>query len=884
MWVITGPFDGGLGDVVSTKTKLLKTGRRYPLGRKERQLLVNNKKISRDHCEFTVGSYKQGDMVDPSSVPRLDMHNTKEKPISIDREGEAVIVNPGSSCELLSGDKVNIVAGISVEVNWRRVACFLPPGRGVASISAEDCASIGVSLLTSPDPLATHHLTAKYELTVPLTTSLLSATQLVKTEWLQELIRLGCVPEESNQFKLTALERLFIPPLESKYRPIFSPTLPASLKSFKFWEPSEERLNFLKRYRFILLGDKEGEIDPEVRELVTRGGGEYEGFPMKAGQVKWRQLLAKGKRKVEAGLHVFIVYQERVVQANVGLDQWQEMVADAQSLSLPTITVDSILNAVVNVDISIIDHTPTPPSSLARSQSPLPDFIPNTHPDEPSLPIEPEKVPDSAGLSASPKDSNNAVVKPRSSSPQIQIPGLEIPPPPRKTLVRRVKPVSTTSDHEASVSPAVVSHAQEENLGFTIPPAPRSTRLKRRAATPVSTSATQDFSDIEPNQEPPLKKFKALFDASDPDKAGHEDPSSIAAAYDVVMGDSDPVGFAQDDESTTQTGTRPLRSQTARRPRSRRLDIVAEEEEENTSPSQADRAPSVLPNVEGSESNRQFSRPAPEDHPEQSETEERTQTKPKATRHGVVDTDQAFLTALASKKKGKRTEDDFDREFNNLRISKPDLRRQEEERAWEVLEDFGNDVRNIRGNFMVILETDIYKDSHHRHSTTHMSTYDGRPNFKKFKKNKSLSPRAPVELVAKTESDYGVGSGYWKDSTTAKDYTTLQPSRSATQNSQKCSAPTVLESDDETMDEPVVKVTRRPAPKGSQSKTRSAPKRLFLESDGEHSQEPSGKRLIDDDIETALPTRRSKRRHIVADDDSDDGVAFKGFGKKRRVR
>jgi len=32
-----------------------------------------------------------------------------------------------------------------------------------------------------------------------------------------------------------------------------------------------------------------------------------------------------------------------------------------------------------------------------------------------------------------------------------------------------------------------------------------------------------------------------------------------------------------------------------------------------------------------------------------------------------------------------------------------------------------------------------------------------------------------------------------------------------------------------------------------------------------------------------LPTRGSKRRHIIVDDDSDDGVAFKGFGKKRRV-
>ena len=37
------------------------------------------------------------------------------------------------------------------------------------------------------------------------------------------------------------------------------------------------------------------------------------------------------------------------------------------------------------------------------------------------------------------------------------------------------------------------------------------------------------------------------------------------------------------------------------------------------------------------------------------------------------DTDAAFLQALASTKRGKRREDDFDREFNNLRISKPEI-------------------------------------------------------------------------------------------------------------------------------------------------------------------------------------------------------------------
>lgn len=189
----------------------------------------------------------------------------------------------------------------------------------------------GISLVTSPGSLATHHLTPKYELTVSLATSLLSATQFVKVEWLQEFIRLGTTPDDSHPFKLAPLEQSFIPPSESKYRPIFSPSLAPSLKFFKFWEPNEERLHLLKGYRFVLLSDAEGQVDGDTRELVIRGDGEYECFPLTNGEAKWRQMLAKAKRKVdEAGLKVAIVAREHLVQATVGADKWQEMIVEAQ--------------------------------------------------------------------------------------------------------------------------------------------------------------------------------------------------------------------------------------------------------------------------------------------------------------------------------------------------------------------------------------------------------------------------------------------------------------------------------------------------------------------------------------------------------------------------
>jgi len=81
MWVLFGPFDGEIaGDtgfqsvsfcfdsVISILTfqqepKLLKPNTSYTVGRKDRALLLNNKKISHDHCDFVVGPHAVEDVV-----------------------------------------------------------------------------------------------------------------------------------------------------------------------------------------------------------------------------------------------------------------------------------------------------------------------------------------------------------------------------------------------------------------------------------------------------------------------------------------------------------------------------------------------------------------------------------------------------------------------------------------------------------------------------------------------------------------------------------------------------------------------------------------------------------------------------------------------------
>lgn len=111
---------------------------------------------------------------------------------------------------------------------------------------------------------------------------------------------------------------------------------------------------------------------------------------------------------------------------------------------------------------------------------------------------------------------------------------------------------------------------------------------------------------------------------------------------------------------------------------------------------------------------------------------------------GKPDTDSAFLKAIASTKRGKKTEDDFDRDFNKLKISKSNLRAAaDEEREsrpeWELLdrETFGDDG-DLRGNFMVIHEIDVFKvdrgQTGRRRAAGTDPRWEGKPDFKKFKK------------------------------------------------------------------------------------------------------------------------------------------------------
>ena len=129
-------------------------------------------------------------------------------------------------------------------------------------------------------PDVMHHLVPSYMLTLAHMTSLLSTAQLVKPEWLSELLAHFILdPQESTY----ALEHTFVLPPESKFHPGFAAALPPTFKTFKTWEPNKARLNMLKGYRFVFVGEKGLEIPAEYRDLVKRGGAEYEVFTLSTG-------------------------------------------------------------------------------------------------------------------------------------------------------------------------------------------------------------------------------------------------------------------------------------------------------------------------------------------------------------------------------------------------------------------------------------------------------------------------------------------------------------------------------------------------------------------------------------------------------------------------
>ncbi|GLB42770.1 hypothetical protein LshimejAT787_1202190 [Lyophyllum shimeji] len=790
MWTVSGPFDGEINDISFEKPKLLKTGTTYGLGRKENPLIIANKKVSSHQCDFEVKEFSTKDVGDPTRRPKLEFSNTKEKGMRISREGTQIQVNPHEPFELQDGDVIAIISGVFVKVNWVPICCYVQPAMGKSPVSLEACASLGVHVVHIPHRDVTHHLLPSYTAQPIVAASLLSACQFAKLEWLMEVIRLGALPKDSDPSQGVSLEHTFnLPPL-NKYRPTYSPTLPTSQKEFRVWEPNEERLSMFSTYRFLYVDEKARFGD--FKEVIERGGGSFETFDATGGRTKFHRALTRGQAK--EGKKQVIVGKQKSLVAAIGKDAYGELVEEAKPFGLHFVDPEVIVQVVIEVDTSLFG---TPPAadvdvdSVPQTTS-LPDFIPNTLSNEPSV------VPSETEQDLGPR--KNLVRRATSRQPSrepVSIPASKTPepdetveaPPRRKGLVKRANPgiplVIGLDDPSAILDsvPDVSTPSEPVVVDLTAPTPLRSRTLKRRVGTSASDGLASQALGFtlaldEPTEEPPLKKFKALFDASDPDNIG-------SGAFDESALDGPPeTAYGSTSQTQTESQTQ-ARVGLVRRAAGTNLSTLREEEEESLGSVAASRG--IKRTLDAVQEDVEMGNGENETATGASQTKKRaienlnavekvpTASKPASTRAASKppstakskggaetekpDTDVNFLKAIASKKKGKRTEDDFDRDFNKLKISKPVLEREDPEEEWRVLADFGDDT-NIRGNFMVIMEMQAYNRG--RKLNEPVPEWQGKPNFKKFKKKGDMVRSARVEVFPNEGNDYGMGAAYWK--------------------------------------------------------------------------------------------------------------------------
>ncbi|KAF7760865.1 hypothetical protein Agabi119p4_10274 [Agaricus bisporus var. burnettii] len=920
------------------KSKLLKSGKSYALGRKSQPLIVGSKKVSQEHCLFNVGEYTLDDVHNPERRPKLEFVSKRDKPMRLMRGDEQLVAGAHCTTELRDGDVVHIVTGLPMSVKWQQICCYSPNLRGKPTLSLETCAQLGISIVYTPSAQVTHHLIPTYVANASIAASLISAAQFVKFEWLHEILKSS-----------DALEEKFVLPTISKYRPTFSPSLSPSQKVFKVWEPNEERINMFAEYRFLVLGEKTRDMDGDLRTLIKRGEGAIDTFDIAGGVTKLHKALTRGQAKENQQL--VVVADVKDVKACIGEDEWKKLVVEVESFDLHITYPETVVQSVLDVEPALLTAQQPTPFNLDAldngSIRSLPAVVLNSMPDEPSVP--PEEPP-RRRLSRR-ATSRQPSVEP-TSQPDVEEIKTESPKHRRKLLLRRGR---TAEPEEKPVD------------ATTVPPAAPSSRLRlkrRLGAAPTSEAsnarAQSQLPDLEmaSENEPPLKKFKALFDASDPTRSG-------AGSYDedAIMGtassptQSQTQGFVRrpaagsslnalrEEEEELEEST-----QSAARGVKRPLDVVREEDGDvemvgiGAEGDEPPRKKQALNNSESAQHEATTSEPP--------KSNKKDKERDPGAPVGKPDTDAGFLKAVASTKKGKRTEDAFDREFNKLRISKPkpeDVQRQErdEEEEWRKFTDFGDDA-DLRGNFMVVMEMNVYRNDEGGSTPVGMGRgtrnkelpeeWRDKPNFKKFKKKLSPVRRAFIELVINDDVDF--------DTRPRRTQKQLKPQRTTSSSrmeieSESQSIPLrpasrntiVVDSSDEEQKPRIGKfstlktmppsragsrapskaiTSNPPSRTGSVTAAKSHQPALFLISDDENdglgdevqsqnNPRGDGDEYGDDDqtlrssTAAKAPTRSPERsrttttgrrttRRSAADDSDDDGAVFKGFGAGRRKR
>ncbi|KAG8716101.1 hypothetical protein FRC11_009150 [Ceratobasidium sp. 423] len=341
-------------------------------------------------------------------------------------------------------------------------------------------------------------------------------------------------------------------------------------------------------------------------------------------------------------------------------------------------------------------------------------------------------------------------------------PDEESKPPPKmvaKKLERAKPPSSTAVGESIETIPSTTS---------------RPNRLKRRADVLAerTTAAHPPPMEIDIPEAPALKRYRQLFE-------GVERAASSVVDFDggSIISAAAPPQPLQPPVAVDETRKR----KSADRDQDDDVDMEDATRVKRRVPAsgisqKSSHSDQILPNMESNAESRTVTQsqlpPAGQAH-----------TRPPGQRGaapGAPDKDNALLDALAQtendqapaskggKGKGAKTAP-IDKEFSNMRITEErereeaSRRRAEEMRIWEECE---RDV-NVRGNFMVVELVDLVRRNRGPPARSINPTWEGKPDFKKFKK-KATGPRvARVAVFANNDEnlDYGMGDDYWEQKT-----------------------------------------------------------------------------------------------------------------------
>ncbi|KIJ37595.1 hypothetical protein M422DRAFT_50393 [Sphaerobolus stellatus SS14] len=601
--------------------------------------------------------------------------------------------------------------------------------------------------------------------------SLLTPAYFVTPAWLDAITSIDLF----NKFKLPS-EQSYLPPVDDPSLSSLEPNV---------WAPSQKRKGLFDglRFTFAVIGSGIGTDTKAIADAVQLGGTQIQFIDVEAeagdeSKSGWDTALRKRRRKdyqtdkIPSGCGLILVADAESMHAR-GVSKeiqsaWDGMVNRASEVDMRIISPSFIVDAILKCDISILDCKQ---QKAAVTQSDEPFQIPES---ESVAQPEPEPEPETAPR-------RPRLTRRATSQTPVQPPP-EIPSTP-DTVVEIVEPPSTAPEPPASTRKPLKRRANatgllntilgiDEDTSMVIEPSPkpasepvaqtptRPSRLKRRVNTAASSSQLQSLMEEEDDAaKRPLKKFRALFEgtmesadmAEDIDKVVKTGPNEQSQGLSIV----------QEEEEEEESAT--VRTQEETQGRKRRLQDVAEEEDE--SQSQATTQARKKRAVEGSNAVERRSRdliPALQSQADpragpsldsQTQAQPKTQAR-KASKSGsgvAPDMDQNFMLAVTSRSKSKRTEDAFDREFNNLRISKPDpnnLANTTNNPNWEALDEFACDM-NIRGNFMQIVEMKVKeknKEGLQRRGGDRLD-WEGREDFKKFKKKSRVSDRELVQVT-----------------------------------------------------------------------------------------------------------------------------------------